>query len=84
MITFIGGLWRRVIRSAGRTCMVIIISHFSFLIPHSSAAQTMTLVELNCENLFDYRHDDGKDDTGRNSATSPKNCFPPATTASPT
>ena len=43
--------------------MVIIISHFSFLIPHSSAAQTLTLVELNCENLFDYRHDDGKDDT---------------------
>ena len=63
MITSIGGLWRRVIRSAGRTCMVIIISHFSFLIPHSSAAQTLTLVELNCENLFDYRHDDGKDDT---------------------
>lgn len=23
----------------------------------------LTLVELNCENLFDYRHDEGKDDT---------------------
>ena len=23
----------------------------------------LTFVELNCENLFDYRHDEGKDDT---------------------
>ena len=43
--------------------MVITISNFSFLIPNSSSAQTLTMVELNCENLFDYRHDEGKDDT---------------------
>ena len=40
---------------------VIII--FSFLIPHFSFSQSLTLVELNCENLFDYTHDEGKDDT---------------------
>lgn len=28
----------------------------------SSAAQSLTLVELNCENLFDTRHDEGKQD----------------------
>ena len=28
----------------------------------SAAAQRLTLVELNCENLFDTRHDDGKQD----------------------
>jgi endonuclease/exonuclease/phosphatase family metal-dependent hydrolase len=43
--------------------MVFTISNFSFLIPNSSSAQTLTMVELNCENLFDYRHDEGKDDT---------------------
>ena len=31
-----------------------------FLFSHASA---QTIVELNCENLFDYRHDEGKDDT---------------------
>lgn len=44
-------------------CLVIIISHFSLLIIHSASAQSLTLVELNCENLFDYRHDEGKEDT---------------------
>ena len=62
MITCIGGLWRRTIRSVGRTCLVIIISHFLFLLPHSSAAQSLTLVELNCENLFDCRDDSLKQD----------------------
>ena len=28
-----------------------------------AGAQTLTLVELNCENLFDTRHDEGKQDT---------------------
>lgn len=32
------------------------------LSPVSSTAQQLTIVELNCENLFDYTHDDGKDD----------------------
>lgn len=40
----------------------IIISCFLFLVSHPSAAQTLTLVELNCENLFDCRHDEGKED----------------------
>ena len=39
---------------------LLIAYHFS-LIP--STAQQLTVVELNCENLFDYRHDEGKDDT---------------------
>ena len=33
---------------------------FSLCIP--AKAQTYTLVELNCENLFDCQHDEGKDD----------------------
>ena len=44
-------------------CLVIIISHFSFLITHSASAQSLTLVELNCENLFDYHDDVDKDDS---------------------
>ena len=60
MITSIGN-W--IIRLFGRVCMVIIIIHFSLLITHSASAQSLTLVELNCENLFDYTHDEGKDDT---------------------
>ena len=40
-----------------------IIIIFSFLIPYFSFSQSLTLVELNCENLFDYCHDEGKDDT---------------------
>ena len=59
MITSIGN-W--IIRLFGRACKVIIITHFSLLITHSASAQSLTLVELNCENLFDYRHDEGKDD----------------------
>ena len=50
------------IRLLGRACVVITISHFSFLIPNSLSAQTLNMVELNCENLFDYTHDEGKDD----------------------
>lgn len=51
----------------------IYIAHFSFLISHiiffffisrfEASAQTLTLVELNCENLFDCRHDSLKQDT---------------------
>lgn len=32
------------------------------LSPLASTAQRLTIVELNCENLFDYTHDEGKDD----------------------
>ena len=55
------GNW--IIRLFGRACKVIIITHFSLLISHSASAQSLTLVELNCENLFNYTHDEGKDDT---------------------
>ena len=41
----------------------IFIIHFSFLISHLASAQSLTLVELNCENLFDCRHDSLKQDT---------------------
>ena len=61
MIISKGGCWR-MIWSLRRVCLVIIIAHFSFLIPYSASAQSLTFVELNCENLFDYRHDEGKDD----------------------
>ena len=44
-------------------------SVFLFLLLSSSIffanplrAQSLTVVELNCENLFDYRHDEGKQD----------------------
>ena len=40
----------------------IFIIHFSFLISHLASAQSLTLVELNCENLFDCRHDSLKQD----------------------
>ena len=33
-----------------------------FFIPHLVSAQSLTFVELNCENLFDYHDDEGKDD----------------------
>ena len=62
MITLMGSFWRQMTQSVARACLVITISNFSFLIPHSSSAQTLTMVELNCENLFDYLHDEGKDD----------------------
>jgi endonuclease/exonuclease/phosphatase family metal-dependent hydrolase len=51
------------IRLLGRACVVIIIINSSLLIINQASAQTLTMVELNCENLFDYRHDEGKDDT---------------------
>ena len=60
MITSIGEYWRRLTQSYGRACKVIII--FSFLMPHFSFSQSLTVVELNCENLFDYSDDVGKDD----------------------
>ena len=53
--------WDGIFRRRLCACLVIIIPHFSFLIPHSNA-QTLSFVELNCENLFDYSHDIGKDD----------------------
>ena len=43
-------------------CVVIITLHFSFLSLNSVSAQSLTIVELNCENLFDYHDDEGKDD----------------------
>lgn len=44
--------------------LLIYISHFSLFISHIEAqAQPLTLVELNCENLFDCRHDSLKQDT---------------------
>ena len=50
MITSKGGCWR-MIWSLRRVCLVIIIAHFSFLIPYSASAQSLTFVELNCENI---------------------------------
>jgi endonuclease/exonuclease/phosphatase family metal-dependent hydrolase len=35
----------------------------SFYFLSAAAQRQFTLVELNCENLFDYSHDEGKDDT---------------------
>lgn len=42
--------------------MVIITLHSSFLTHNSLSAQSLTFVELNCENLFDYYDDEDKDD----------------------
>ena len=42
---------------------VIIITHCSLLITNFASAQTFSLVELNCENLFDCQHDTLKQDT---------------------
>ena len=37
---------------------------FLFLLfPSVALCQQLTLVELNCENLFDTQHDEGKEDT---------------------
>ena len=41
--------------------MVIIVLNSSFLMLHS-AAQRLTFVEYNVENIFDTRHDEGKQD----------------------
>ena len=49
-------------QSFRRACLVIIIFNCSLFIT-DSFSQSLTLVELNCENLFDYRHDEGKDDS---------------------
>ena len=62
MITVKSSYWR-LVRWLGRAYMVIIITHFSLLITHSASAQPLTLVELNCENLFDCQHDSLKQDT---------------------
>jgi len=42
--------------------VIPLLVFFSFLAPLSVSAQSLTLVELNCENLFDYRDDEGKQD----------------------
>ena len=42
--------------------LCLFISSFIF-ITLPSKSQSLTFVELNCENLFDYFHDEGKDDT---------------------
>ena len=54
MITLVGG---KVSVLSASSLIIFLISHFSFL-----KAQTLTLVELNCENLFDCRHDSLKQD----------------------
>lgn len=59
MITF-GGRELRLHRWA---CMVIITLTSSFLPLNSLLAQSLTFVELNCENLFDYHDDVDKDDS---------------------
>jgi len=41
--------------------LIFLFPHFSF--PIHAQAQQLTLVELNCENLFDCRHDSLKQDT---------------------
>lgn len=46
---------RWVMRSVGRVCAVMLLSL-------TAQAQSLTLVELNCENLFDYRDDSLKQD----------------------
>ena len=45
--------WRRY------ACSVFLISHFLIF----SMSQSLTLIELNCENLFDCKHDSLKQDT---------------------
>ena len=43
---------------------VIIITHYSlFITNYTASAQSLTLVELNCENFFDCQHDTLKQDT---------------------
>ena len=41
-------------------CLFLVLFHLSF---SSAGAQTLTVVELNCENLFDCQHDSLKQDT---------------------
>jgi len=40
----------------------LLLFFFLLIFPEKIHAQSLTLVELNCENLFDTRHDDGKND----------------------
>lgn len=42
--------------------MNLSILSFLLLLCTSASAQRLTLVEMNCENLFDCRHDEGKND----------------------
>lgn len=62
MITW-QALWGRFAPYCYAVLKAIAISNFSFLIPHLSVAQSLTFVELNCENLFDCRHDSAKADS---------------------
>lgn len=49
--------------SAMRTDLLTVLSFVIFLFSSVPVeAQSLTFVELNCENLFDNRHDEGKDD----------------------
>lgn len=41
-------------------CLFLVLFHFTF---SSAGAQTLAVVELNCENLFDCQHDSLKQDT---------------------
>lgn len=62
------GLQSTLLKGAGFTalrciaCWMVIIAHGSFLATGVSA-QRLTLVEMNCENLFDTRHDSLKQDS---------------------
>ena len=42
-----------------RLIILISLSFFGYI---SAVGQSLTMVELNCENLFDYRDDEGKQD----------------------
>ena len=44
------------------SCMVVIIAHSSRLLVEPDSAQSLTLVEFNCENLFDCLDDSLKQD----------------------
>ena len=41
---------------------LIILVSLAFFVHISAVGQSLTMVELNCENLFDYRDDEGKQD----------------------
>ena len=56
-----GSVWRQ-IRSFHRTSLLIIITYCSLFITNYASAQSLTMVELNCENLFDCQDDLLKDD----------------------
>ena len=42
--------------------LILWLTVLPFLLPGTAKAQTLTFVELNCENLFDCRHDSLKQD----------------------